>query len=89
MRISWLFGTAAIALALFGIGLLVAPTWLFGFYGLASSPDSEVIARVLGAPSIYSARLNDDASEPGDALGPLEPETPQEAPAEPQAVPQP
>ena len=35
-----------------------------------------VVARVLGAPSIYSARLNDDPSAAAIALGPLEPEAP-------------
>jgi chloride channel protein, CIC family len=64
---------------------------------LLAVAEATIVARVLGAPSIYSARLNDDASEPGDALGPLEPETPPEAawpapgeaPAEPPVVPQP
>jgi len=64
---------------------------------LVAVAEATIVARVLGAPSIYSARLNDDASEPGDALGPLEPETPPEAaqpapgeaPAEPPVVPQP
>lgn len=49
MRITWLFGAAAIASALFGIGLLVAPGWLLTFYGLAATPDGEVIGRLLGA----------------------------------------
>ena len=49
MRITWLFGTAAVALAFFGIGLRVAPGSLLAMYGLAATPDGEVVARVLGA----------------------------------------
>ena len=44
-----------------------------------------IVARVLGAPSIYSARLTDDP-EAALALGPLEPEAPRDSQVEPQAV---
>ncbi len=55
---------------------------------LLAVAEATTVARVLGAPSIYSARLNDDASEAAVALGPLEPEAPGESPTEPQDVPQ-
>jgi len=44
-----------------------------------------IVARVLGAPSIYSARLNPDDSEATDCLGPLEPQAPDRAPVDPDA----
>ena len=53
---------------------------------LLAVAEATIVARVLGAPSIYSARLNDDASEAAVALGPLEPEAPSDSQAEPQAV---
>ena len=43
---------------------------------LLAVAQATIIARVLGAPSIHSARLNDDASQAAAALGPLEPEAP-------------
>ena len=49
MRITWLFGAAAIALAFFGIGLLAVPASLLAAYGLTVTPDGEVVARALGA----------------------------------------
>lgn len=49
MRITWLFGTSAVALAFFGISLLAAPASLLAVYGLTVTPDGEVVARVLGA----------------------------------------
>ncbi len=56
---------------------------------LLAVAEATIVARVLGAQTIYSARLTDDASEIADALGPLEPEPPHDSPAEPQTVPQP
>ena len=56
---------------------------------LLAVAEATIVARVLGAQTIYSARLTDDASEAADALGPLEPEPPHDPPAEPQTVPQP
>ena len=53
---------------------------------LLAVAEATIVARVLGAPSIYSARLNDDASEAAVALGPLEPEAPPDSRVEPQAV---
>ena len=53
---------------------------------LLAVAEATIVARVLGAPSIYSARLNDDASEAAVALGPLEPEAPPDSQAEPQAL---
>ena len=49
MRITWLFGTAAVASAFFGIGLLAVPGPLLTVYGLTTTPEGEVVARVLGA----------------------------------------
>ena len=46
---------------------------------LLAVAEATIVARVLGAPSIYSARLNDETSGQAVALGPLEPE-PHEAP---------
>ena len=56
---------------------------------LLAVAEATIVARVLGAPSIYSARLNDDASAAAVALGPLEPEAPPDLPVEPPAAPQP
>ena len=56
---------------------------------LLAVAEATIVARVLGAPSIYSARLNDDASKPPLALGPLEPEPPPDSPVKPQTAPQP
>ena len=53
---------------------------------LLAVAEATIVARVLGAQTIYSARLTDDASETADALGPLEPEPPHDSPAEPQTV---
>ena len=53
---------------------------------LLAVAEATIVARVLGAPSIYCARLNDDASEAAVALGPLEPEAPPDSQVEPQAV---
>jgi CIC family chloride channel protein len=45
---------------------------------LLAVAEATIVARVLGAPSIYSARLDveEGRSEPGDAIGPLQPEAP-------------
>ena len=48
MRIEWLFGSAAVVLVLFGLALLIAPGQILGVYGLAVTPDGEVVARLLG-----------------------------------------
>ena len=53
---------------------------------LLAVAEATILARVLGAPSIYSGRLNDDASEAAVALGPLEPEAPPDSQAEPRAL---
>lgn len=42
-----------------------------------------IVARVLGAPSIYSARLDDGDSETTDSAGPLKPEPPDRSPVQP------
>ena len=55
---------------------------------LLAVAEATIVARVLGAPSIYSARLNDDASAVAVALGPLEPEAPPGLAVEPEAAPQ-
>ena len=55
---------------------------------LLAVAEATIVARVLGAPSIYSARLNDDASAAAVALGPLEPEAPPDLPVKPPAAPQ-
>ncbi|MGB0095000.1 MAG: chloride channel protein [Solirubrobacteraceae bacterium] len=52
---------------------------------LLAVAEATIVARVLGAPSIYSARLTDDP-EGALALGPLEPEAPPDSQVEPQAV---
>lgn len=52
---------------------------------LLAVAEATIVARVLGAPSIYSARLTDDP-EAALALGPLEPEAPPDLQVEPQAV---
>jgi chloride channel protein, CIC family len=52
---------------------------------LLAVAEATIVARVLGAPSIYSARLNDDPSEAAVALGPLEPEAPPGLAVEPAA----
>jgi chloride channel protein, CIC family len=56
---------------------------------LLAVAEATIVARVLGAPSIYSARLNDDASAAAVALGPLEPEAPSDVPVEPRSAPEP
>jgi chloride channel protein, CIC family len=45
---------------------------------LLAVAEATIVARVFGAPSIYSARLNveDAESEPAEAMGPLQPEAP-------------
>ena len=53
---------------------------------LLAVAEATIVARVLGAPSIYSARLNDDASAAAVALGPLEPEAPPDLAVEPPAA---
>jgi chloride channel protein, CIC family len=53
---------------------------------LIAVAEATIVARLLGAPSIYSARLNDDATRAAVAVGPLEPQPPEAAPAEPQPV---
>jgi chloride channel protein, CIC family len=50
---------------------------------LLAVAEATIVARVLGAPSIYSARLDDDDSDAADALGPLEPEAPRESQGDP------
>jgi len=49
---------------------------------LIAVAEATIVARLFGAPSIYSARLNvmDGKSEPGDAIGPLRPEAPDGGP---------
>ncbi|MDQ6775286.1 MAG: chloride channel protein [Actinomycetota bacterium] len=46
---------------------------------LLAVAEATILARLLGAPSIYSARLNiaTGQSEPTEAIGPLEPEAPE------------
>jgi H+/Cl- antiporter ClcA len=56
---------------------------------LLAVAEATIVARVLGAQSIYSARLADDPAEAAVALGPLEPEAPDESQVEAQPVSQP
>ncbi|HEY2161237.1 MAG TPA: chloride channel protein [Solirubrobacteraceae bacterium] len=49
---------------------------------LLAVAEATIVARVLGAPSIYSARLSEDVTRARPSLGPLEPEPPA-APAPP------
>ena len=57
MRITWLFGAAVVVVTLFGTGLLVAPAWLLGIYGLTMTTDGEIVARLLGAQLLGYAVL--------------------------------
>jgi CIC family chloride channel protein len=43
---------------------------------LIAVAEATIVARLLGAPSIYSARLNDDAKRAAVAVGPLDPQPP-------------
>ena len=43
---------------------------------LLAVAEATIVARLFGAPSIYSARLNVEQSGPAEAIGPLQPEAP-------------
>lgn len=48
MRITWLFGAAAIVTAVFGLGMLLAPEALVAVYGMTLNDDGLIVARLLG-----------------------------------------
>jgi len=49
MRFGPFMTVVAIVGALFGLGFLIAPAWVGGFYGEAMAPGEVLIARYLGA----------------------------------------
>jgi len=57
MRITWLFGAAVAVVTVFGLGLLAAPAWLLGIYGITTTTDGEVVARLLGTQLLGYAVL--------------------------------
>lgn len=58
MKLNLLFAVNAILAGLFGLGLIFAPAFITGFYGVELTPAGQVLAQMLGSCLVGIALLS-------------------------------